>query len=83
MDTWKFATTDGIISTQVKIKFNQLIVSTQEKQEMATLTIDAVILMLHFNDDIEILYATQPSHWMMISILLPEPMWGMYPINDL
>jgi len=36
-----------------------------------------------YNDDIEILNTTQPSHWMMISILLPEPMWGIHPtISD-
>ena len=35
------------------------------------------------NDDIEILNTTQPSQWIMTSILLPEPMWGMFPtISD-
>ena len=35
------------------------------------------------NDDIEILNTTQPSHWMMTSILLPEPMWAIFPtISD-
>jgi len=31
------------------------------------------------SDDIEILNTTQPSQWMMTSILLPEPMWDIYP----
>jgi len=30
------------------------------------------------NDDIEILNITQPSQWIMTSILLPEPMWAIY-----
>ena len=35
------------------------------------------------NNDIEILNTTQPSHWMMSSVLLPEPMWGIFPtISD-
>ena len=35
------------------------------------------------NDDIEILNTTQPSHWMMSSVLLPEPMWSIFPtISD-
>ena len=35
------------------------------------------------HNDIEILNTTQPSQWMMSSILLPEPMWGLYPtISD-
>ena len=35
------------------------------------------------NDDIEILNTTQPSQWMMTTILLPEPMWGIFPtISD-
>jgi len=36
-----------------------------------------------FNDNIEILNTTQPSQWIMTSILLPEPMWGIFPtISD-
>ena len=36
-----------------------------------------------FHNDIEILNTTQPSQWMMSSILLPEPMWNIYPtISD-
>ncbi|XP_065884887.1 uncharacterized protein [Dysidea avara] len=31
-------------------------------------------------DDIEILNTTQPSQWMVTSIFLPRPMWGMFPI---
>ena len=35
------------------------------------------------NDNIEILNTTQPSHWMMSTILLPEPMAAIYPtISD-
>jgi len=35
------------------------------------------------NDDIEVLNITHPSQWMMTSILLPEPMWGIFPtISD-
>ena len=35
------------------------------------------------NDDIEILNTTQPSHWMMASVLLPQPMRGISPtISD-
>ena len=32
------------------------------------------------NDDIEVLNIMHPSQWMMTSILLPEPMWGIFPI---
>ena len=32
-----------------------------------------------FNDDIEILNTTQPSQWIMTTVLLPRPMWGMFP----
>ena len=36
-----------------------------------------------FHNDIEILNTTQPSHWIMTSILLPEPMWNIFPtISD-
>ena len=31
------------------------------------------------SDDIEILNSTQPSQWIMTSILLPEPMWAIHP----
>jgi len=31
------------------------------------------------NDDIEIPNITQPSNWMMTSILLPEPMVAIFP----
>jgi len=31
------------------------------------------------NDDIEVLNTTQPSQWMMTSVLLPEPMWNIHP----
>ena len=34
-------------------------------------------------DDIEVLNTTQPSQWIMTSILLPQPMWGTFPtISD-
>ena len=35
------------------------------------------------DDTIEILNTTQPSHWIMTSILLPKPMWYIFPtISD-
>ena len=35
------------------------------------------------NDDIEVLNTTRPSQWMMTSVLLPQPMWAIYPtISD-
>ena len=35
------------------------------------------------HNDIEILNTTQPSQWIMTSILLPEPMWNIFPtISD-
>ena len=35
------------------------------------------------NDDIEVLNTTQSSQWMMTSVLLPQPMWAIYPtISD-
>jgi len=35
------------------------------------------------NDDIEVLNTTQPSQWMMTSVLLPQPMWVINPtISD-
>ena len=35
------------------------------------------------NDDIEILNTTQPFQWILTSVLLPEPMWAIYPtISD-
>ena len=35
------------------------------------------------NNDIEVLNITHPSQWIMTSILLPEPMWGIFPtISD-
>ena len=30
-------------------------------------------------DDIEVLNTTQPSQWLMSTILLPKPMWGIFP----
>ena len=35
------------------------------------------------NDDIEVLNTTQPTQWMLTSVLLPKPMWGIFPtISD-